>query len=129
MTATVITMILAITGFLISLYMTLVYYGRINPEEQTCRSIVQAGEARILGIQNSILGMAYYIIIFTAAIIRIVYGVWPFFLILISLSAIAVIFSIYLAYVLIVRLRTSCPLCFTAQAINIALAIIIITSA
>lgn len=139
MAAATMILILSIAGFLDSLYMTLVYYGRINPhlslvptvtnpENGTCKSVVQTPEARVFGIQNSVLGLAYYVVMFAAAVVRLAVGTWPFFIILTIISVMAALFSIYLAWALIFRLRTPCPLCFTAQAINIAIAIILITS-
>jgi len=113
--------------------MTLVHYGRINAEsslvpavssntEGTCTYVVFTPHAKLLGVPNSVYGIFYYVIIVIASIVRIVTLSWPLLPLLVAFSVGAAIYSIYLAWVLIFKLKTSCPLCFTAQAVNIALA-------
>lgn len=130
---------LAIVGFLDSLYITLVVHGWIvqnrcpSPAtcwaaEETCESVFTTPESKILGAPNSVFGVAYYLIVIVASLLRISTEAWPFLPLLTLVSVGAAAFSVYLAWVLIFRLRTPCPLCFTAHGINLALAAIFILS-
>ena len=58
-------------GLLISVYFTLVYYRLIAPDsrflprfctlsEGSCRTILDAPQARLFGLPNSLLGLVYY---------------------------------------------------------------------
>jgi len=132
--------VLGFAGLLDSLYFTLVYYGKMKPSTHlvaefcrmdagTCQTVFQAAEAKVFGIPNSVLGIAYYAIIVSAGVFRLATGEWPALPALLAISIAVVVFSLYLAWTLIFRMRVSCPLCFFAHAVNIAIASVFIAAA
>ncbi len=126
--------LLALTGFLISLYFTGVYYNYLRSDvwwvpvfcrmkEQTCRSIVQTPEARIFGVPNFALGLLFYILL----IVSVLGNIGGFLLdILIATAIFTVVLAVYLIYALRVRLKTDCVLCYAAHGINTLIAFILI---
>src|SRR5437660_10214969 len=69
----------SLAGFLISLYFTLVTYRLMKPDQRfippvcrmsgdSCLSIVESPQARLFGVPNSLLGIAFYLGVFVAAI-------------------------------------------------------------
>lgn len=135
MAVAIVVLLLGLVGLVNSLYLTLVSYevvkkkpsstpGLCTPEEESCDEVSTKPESLVLGIPNSVFGMAYYVIISTAAIVRLVTGTWQLMPLLTLVAVGAVIFSLYLAWMLIFRLRVFCRLCFLAHAINITLAAI-----
>ncbi len=133
MASVIAVLVLATIGLIDSIYMTLAYYhvirrsSRLFPnvvcslESNVCTSVVDTPEAHVLGIPNSLLGVGYYAIILSAAATRITLNRWLFPYGILTISIAAATFSLYLAWLLIFRLRTACVLCFIAQAINLAL--------
>lgn len=131
--------LLALVGLAISLYFTLVYYGRLrpdsplvpsvaDPEQGACRTILETPWAHVFGLPNSLLGMGYYAIVMVASAIRLAMGTWPLLPVLIALAAAAALFSVYLAWSLIYRVRVLCPLCFTAQGINLVMLVLLLAA-
>ena len=116
----------AIAGLGISSYFSLVYYRVVEAdskwiplfcrmERTACLRILDATEARVLGIPNSILGMIYY-----GAILFVpIRGFEMPFLIA---SLLSVGLGLYLVLALVYRLKTHCPLCYTAHGINLVIA-------
>lgn len=128
---------LGLIGFIDSLYYTLLRYGVLgfhaplmpiicNHVKGTCEMLAASSWAAILGLPNSIYGMAYYGLIMLATIRRVTFGCWPYPRALLLMSLIAAVVSIYLAWLMIFHLKAVCPLCITAQAINIILAVILL---
>ena len=127
---------LSSVGFLISLYFTFVYYRVIssNPRflprfctlpEGSCRTILDAPQARLFGLPNSLLGLVYY-----GMLLFLVLNVWiavPMasakWMFVASLVASAV--GITLAEALIRTLKTTCVLCFTSHGINIMISMLL----
>ncbi len=129
----VIIILLAATGFLISLYFTLVYYRVIKAdqryipnfcrmEEGTCQQIIHTAEARLFGVPNSLIGLWYYLLVIIASVAP---GIVPHQIIIIT-SASTVAVGIYLSYVLIMKLKIPCILCFTGHGINASLCILLL---
>ena len=126
----------ALSGFLISLYFLLVYYNimRANQpfippicrmDEQTCEYVIHTSYARLLGIPNSVFGIIFYTIICIAVLID---GMRTNVfinkvIILGSIGTVAA--SIYLAYVLIVKVKVRCVLCFTIHILNVIILILL----
>lgn len=124
-------------GFLISFYFTLVYYKVIRPnqwfippvcrfEEGACNYIIHTPDASVLGIPNFVLGLFYY-----SGIIIIEY-VFPeqthefLYQGISAVSAGVVLLGCYLSYSLIVKLKTTCVLCFTSHGLNLIIMILLI---
>lgn len=137
MASAIAVLVLAIVGLIDSVYMTLAYYHVIqrsprlfpnivcSPEGGVCTSVVDTPEAHIFGIPNSLLGVGYYAIMLSTAGASIALNRWLFLPGLLGIAGVAAAFSLYLAWLLIFRMRTACVLCFIAQAINLALFCII----
>ncbi|MFB3922618.1 MAG: vitamin K epoxide reductase family protein [Terriglobia bacterium] len=147
--ASEITRVLIITltavGIFISLYFTLAFYTRVKesrwipqilcaPQGSSCATVVQTPYARIFSVPNSLVGIVFYLAIliwlpwtsdvhFQEEHLWLVLG-WTGALIL--GSAASVILGFYLMNALRHILRTDCPLCYTAHAINALLLLLLI---
>ncbi len=122
---------LCAVGFLDSLYFTLVQSRVLPPdprwlprfcrmEEGRCFSLLQTREARLVGIPNSVVGLGFYPGVSAAALLAQL-GDRRWLDVGIAASAAATLASLYLAWALLVRLRTHCPLCYLAHLVNAAL--------
>lgn len=122
-------------GLVVAGAMTLQYY-RIPSEGRRksafcstdggpCSSVLETPQARVFGVPNSLLGIAYYLAMPAAV------GLWRFcgargWLIAAFLATAAgVIFGVYLAHALLFRLRIPCRLCWTSHGINLALLVLL----
>ena len=126
----------ALAGLSISLYFSLVYYNIIGAnqwfipsfcrmDEETCRYVIHTSYAKLLGIPNSILGVFYYAIILFILLID---GIRSHFFIneiIIIGSIITVIASVYLAYVLLAKVKVNCVFCFTIHILNVIILILL----
>lgn len=130
MTPNPILQISSILGLAISLYFLGVYKGIIKgrknfvPDvvcnDNTCISILKTKYSNPFKIPNFILGIFYYIIVLISTFL--IFSASNLFLFL--LSWFVVIFSFYLAYALIFKLKTICVLCFASHVINIIIAVV-----
>jgi len=77
--------------------------------------ILDVQEAKVLSIPNSVLGLLYYGAILLLPIDRLE----PLFLVA---SIFSVGLGMYLVHSLVFRLKTHCPLCYTAHGINLVIA-------
>jgi uncharacterized membrane protein len=138
--------LLSLAGLADALYFTLAYYGRIRKarwvpeifcarEDSSCVTVVRTAYARAFGVPNSLLGVIYYVllmvwIMFVPCSVSISGHVLKPFdtlgLLLLGASLWTVILGFYLIYALRRILRTHCPLCYAAHAINIALFVLLI---
>jgi uncharacterized membrane protein len=115
-------------GFLISLYFTLVTYRLIRPDQRfipkfcrmsgnECAAVVDTPQARLLGVPNSLLGLAYYagVLLFVACSARsstFLHGG------MIGISVVTVVMGVYLVHSLRAVLKVSCVLCITSHLLN-----------
>lgn len=86
--------------------------------ERSCTRVLATPFARVFKIPNFVLGMIYYPFIMISFFVGV--GWW-----IIPLSWFVVGFSLYLAYALIIKLKTHCILCYAAQIINVIIALIL----
>ena len=141
----VLTLLLSFAGLLNALYFTLAYYGRVRKarwvpptlcarEGSNCVAVVRTFYARVFGVPNSLLGIAYYLALIgwilagggrasAAGTALWLHGVWW---LLVVASGIAVVLGLYLIHALWRILRVHCPLCYAAHAINLALLALLI---
>ena len=134
---------LALAGLVIAVYFTLAYYGRVKkarwapeilcaPEGSSCVAVVATPYARVFGMPNSLVGIVYYLTVVGWAVagqrlsIVLSGAALSLLLVLIAASALAVILGFYLIYALRRKLRTDCPLCYAAHAINAALLVLLL---
>ena len=75
---------------------------------------------RFLNIPNYIYGLGYYILIFNASFLVLPE---PLPLLLVILAWFVVLYSIYLAWALVFKLKTVCIFCFTEHIMNLIIAI------
>ena len=132
--------ILALVGLVNSLYFTLAYYGRVKKSRwvpeilcarqgSSCVTVLQTSYARVLGVPNTVPGIAYYLLLLGWVAAGDL-SVSPWFLrLLIGASVGAVILGFYLMYALRFKLHTHCPLCYTAHAINTLLLVLLVLHA
>ena len=121
----------SILGFIISLYFVFTYLGLTKPSnklipanvcsENSCSSVLETRFARVFKFPNFYLGLIYYSMVFISSFFVLNNLILYFFL---ALSWFVVLFSIYLAYALIFKLKTACNLCFIAQIINLFIAVL-----
>lgn len=140
MVIAIVVMVLGLVGLLDSVYYTLIHYGYMSlgsplvpiicdKQAGACRTVATSSWASLLGMPNSIFGIGYYLLAMLAAGVRMKAGEWPYHNALKVISIAAAFFSIYLAWALMFRVRALCPLCITAQAINVILAAVFLTTA
>jgi uncharacterized membrane protein len=117
-------------GAMIAIYFVTVTYGIIRPDvrwipsfcrvdELTCMRIIRSPMARVLGIPNAVVGLAYYTAI-------IVLPLDKFLVPILVASIFSVGLGMYLTHVLLKKLRIMCTLCFTAHIINLVIANLLI---
>ncbi len=126
--------IAAAAGLAIATFFTLVIYGKIAPdakfiprfcrlEPEKCMTVLGHPDARFYGIPNSLIGMLFYILVVASAVAGrgnllrqvAVVAAW-----------IAVTSGVYFTYSLLVKIRIPCMLCFTAHALNLLIALIMV---
>lgn len=128
------------TGFAISLYFTLVYYNRLEPnaaflpqfcsmEKGTCTTVLQYQEARLLRFApNFVLGLGFYLLIMVFGVLQLagvdVDEIVVGFIRIASGFTVAI--SLHLAWALLFKLKVPCKLCFTSHAVNIAILLILL---
>jgi len=139
--------VLSVVGLANALYFTFAYYGRIKKarwvpelfcarEGSSCVTVVQTPYARVFGLPNSLLGIAYYVALIVCAATD-----WPFgsnvfihftnvvfslsHILLFPPSAVTVVLGFYLIYALRRKLHTHCPMCYLGHAINAILFVLL----
>lgn len=126
-------------GFCDALFFTLVQYRALPPdprwlprvcrmEEGRCFDLLQTREARLVGIPNSVLGLAYYPLVFGSALLG-HRGDRTWLEVGLGSAVAAALLSAYLAWALRFRLRTPCPLCYLAHIVNFLLLVLLAIAA
>lgn len=112
---------LALLGLGISLYFALAYYGRLESpdippalcrrQERSCVTILRTPYARLLGVPNAVLGLAFYLLTGAVAGLALA-GELPRWLWAVNLAAAAgaVALAPYLVWALVARLGHWCRL-------------------
>lgn len=138
---------LAAVGLYIAAYFTLVYYDvleantRLMPrvcrlEKRTCQTVLGTRFARVFGVPNSLLGVAYYIVVIvlvSTGWIRAGGGVFigsigvEIGVAVLIVAWFTVLLAAFLAYSLFFIIKVPCPLCLAAHTINLALAVLLTT--
>ena len=116
--------ILASSGFLVAFH---IYRKKrkeqplVCPIRFDCNTVVHSDYSRFLGIPLEILGMLYYSIIALSGLISVL---WlqrlPFYLsgVLLGLTVVAFVFSLYLIGIQLFALKKGCSWCFVSAAIS-----------
>jgi|SRR3989344_1753132 len=116
--------ILAIIGFILSIYAFYVekryeannkYHAACDISDRvSCTKAFESKYGHTYGISNSLLGMGFYAIIFVLLLLNLSNIVF-------YLSAISLIGSLYLAYVLYFKVKSFCLVCNAIYIVNILL--------
>jgi uncharacterized membrane protein len=105
----------------LSLHFTLAYYGRIQSpavppalcrqEERACLTILRTPYARLFGVPNAVVGLAFYLLTAVGAGLTLA-GRLPLWLweLNVALAAVAVLLAPYLVWALVARLKVWCRL-------------------
>ena len=93
-------------------------------DEQTCARVVDTPYARVFGVSNAALGLAWYGVVSAAALSGLAGGEVPARTLLVVVSAGTVVLAAYLIWALLARLHTACPLCFVGHGINAAILVL-----
>lgn len=98
----------------------------VCPIKFDCNSVVHSDYSKFLGIPLEKLGMAYYALASIGYFILIFWEFVPIYIVglLVLLSIIAFIFSLYLIFVQIFILKKGCSWCFVSAAICILIFIL-----
>lgn len=126
---------LSTTGIFISLYFLLgeskVAHSSKNKaicescSEQVLAAVLNTPYSRSFGVRNYLLGMAFYIMVLASSFFMLSR---PFLTLLLFASLASVIFSVYLAYALIFRIKVFCAMCFTSHIINLMIFLVFLQS-
>ena len=94
-----------------------------------CADVISSKYGTTFGIKNEIIGMAYYVFLSIYILIGILFPGFGqnFVLVVIIVTIVAAIFSIYLLVVQTAILKTLCSWCLIAIAINLIIFSIIIS--
>lgn len=131
----VLLILLPVFGFAVSFYI----WNRVHRKKKklvciigkgTCENVVKSKYASMFGIDNTILGMAYYFLIFFGAILLFAY---PQFLSFDSvflaekfITGGAALVSLILISIQLFVLKQTCEYCMVANATNIAIFLVVI---
>jgi len=124
----------ALLGLVLAGYFTGVTYGWLRPDgrwippvcrlkKETCGLILNTPEARVFGLPNSVLGIAYYLTILAALAFGPLSGAGRAAVVAVAWGTVGL--GAYLAYRLLFVLRVLCVLCFTAHAVNLGIALLV----
>lgn len=119
----------SLVGFLDALYFVLVTYRLLKPDapwlprfcrmdEATCPSIVDTRYARVLGVPNALLGLAWYWSAGAFGLAALWGGAPSMCLPFLAAGLATVALSAYLAWALVARLHLACSLCFLGHGLN-----------
>jgi uncharacterized membrane protein len=118
-------LILAAIGATVAIIFALrVRRERACGEDGTCLYVASTPQAKTLGISNTGVGIAFYVVTMALEILRLSGSSMPaqVWIVAETMVWIAAMGSFYLLYQLYVVLRRSCPLCLTAHVINFMIA-------
>lgn len=133
MTAAALAALAALAGLAIALFFALADRGRIAPDtrilpafcrldERRCGTVLRHPHARLLGVPNYAPGIVYYLVVLAAGILPLPDAAATALQVL---SWCVVAAGVFLTWSLFAVIRVRCPLCLSAHAINVILALIL----
>lgn len=116
----------SLIGFLLSLHIYRHKYQKkvlVCPLKAKCDPVIHSEYSKFLGIENTILGMLYYYFIFMFYLFYTISGYINNYLefVIFSLSILAVLFSIYLTFIQLFKLRQICSWCLLSALLCIVI--------
>ena len=125
--------ILAIIGFSVSFYL---YYAKTYNKKiyciskHDCDAVVKSKYGKTFGIENTLFGMLYYLMIFTYGIVILLDGNlfkgMPLYYFLVGSSAASVLYSIYLTGVQAFVLKKWCDYCIISSIASVLILIVLV---
>ena len=125
------TLALSVLGLIIAFY---IWHKKKNKEKlfcvfgKNCDKVIKSKYAKTFGIDNTIIGMLYYIFVMIISIVALLFPVISTFSLFaigfILIVGIAVLFSLYLTCVQLFVLRELCEYCLGSTAIVIAIFVV-----
>ncbi len=120
----------AVLGFLDALY---IYVKKKRDEKlvcvigSDCNTVIRSRYAALFGVDNTVMGMVYYIAVILVLIFSPYMGISTFVVLwgLRIVAGLAAMMSVYLLYIQLVVLKEWCDYCFLAALVNIVLAILL----
>lgn len=112
----------AIAGLPIAVYFTASFYWQdrspalarfarvCNTEHGTCLALLRTPYARVFGLPNSLLGIGYYVLLIAWSVGALLTGQGRFPGVVAVIATFAGLFSVFLIWALVKRLRSPCPL-------------------
>jgi uncharacterized membrane protein len=121
-------LILAIIGAGITIYLihSRLTKKKVMCKNNTCQVVLESKYNKILGINNDILGLLYYILILVEFFLltNLMTNMLFYFK---AISTVAFLGSVYLLYLQVVVLKKYCPYCIVSAIINLGIFGIIIS--
>lgn len=77
-------------------------------EHGTCLNLLRSRYAHVFGLPNSVFGIGYYVALIAWSVDALIHGEARFATIIGSIAAFAGLFSVFLTWALLVRLRVNC---------------------
>lgn len=128
--------LLSVLGLAIALLFTLQSYGHAVPglplilvacglDERSCRRIIDAPQARLFGLPNSVYGLTYYLVLLSGLAMDWWRPGSPLLGLAVLVAWGTVALAAYLVYALFTVLRVPCALCLASHTINLMLAVLL----
>ena len=124
---------LSILGFAISWW---IWYKKGRKQKlvcvigEDCDKVIRSKYAVTFGIENTILGMLYYVFVFVVSLGHIYAPAFvvlsSVFLIKIIISGAAALFSVYLVYIQLAVLKEWCEYCLASAAVTLAIFLVVL---
>jgi len=123
--------IASIIGLWLSLYVTLLFYRKIPhtakwmlpflrmPDESTCDSVIRGEYGVVFKLPNALLGIFYYIFMGYVSFSVLNRGGTLYVLTYTVLSLLVALFSLFLLWSLLFKIKRTCKICYTANTLNI----------
>lgn len=135
----VIILILALIGFLDSIYLTLAHYEVFGPKtimmasacplrDGGCETLEASEKSYTFGIPNAILGSTYFAFLLGVVGYRVYTGKWLAPRLFLAFLVAGLLFSVYLLVILLVVINIPCPYCIAAHTVNISIVILYLLS-
>ena len=127
--------ILSLAGLINATYFTLEFYGWVEAsslipgslcrtDESGCLSVIRTPYACVFGLPNSLLGIGFYLAMMAG--LPFMADALALRMTLLAAEVLVFLVGVYLIYVLRVRLRASCPLCYLAHGVNTAILVLML---
>ena len=126
--------ILSIIGLIVSIYL---YYSKTHGKKivciigHNCEEVVKSKYGKNFGIENTVTGIFYYLLVFGYGISTLldqnIFKESIIYYIIIGISSLSSLFSIYLAFVQAFVLKKWCDYCIISTIVSVLILLVLIT--